>query len=220
MTDFERYIKKCDLSLKDDVVITYDNVQALGKFIALLAIKRVMHYHGERGYQLYNGLIRDILYKKGANETYSDGYDIACEATCFLCEFIGKSLGDKCSIENLGQNIDVRYACFKVLFRYINKNMQHEEYTIDFGHPNIIEMSVPFESESVQEKDVDVNKIMRKMNMTYKQKQAINLIMGGMNPYQVSKHLKVSNVAIYARVKQVRKKYIKVFGLPYESYAY
>ena len=44
MTDFERYIKKCDLSLKDDVVITYDNVQALGKFIALLAIKRVMHY--------------------------------------------------------------------------------------------------------------------------------------------------------------------------------
>ena len=68
MTDFERYIKECDLSLKDDVVITYDNVQALGKFIALLAIKRVMHYHGERGYQLYNGLIRDILYKKGANE--------------------------------------------------------------------------------------------------------------------------------------------------------
>lgn len=49
MTDFERYIQKCDLSLKDDVVITYDNVQALGKFIALLAIKRVIHYHGERG---------------------------------------------------------------------------------------------------------------------------------------------------------------------------
>ena len=23
--------------------------------------------------------------------------------------------------------------------------MQHEEYTIDFGHPNIIEMSVPFD---------------------------------------------------------------------------
>ena len=62
--------------------------------------------------------------------------------------------------------------------------MQYEEYTIDFGHPNIIEMSVPFETESVKEKDVDVNKIMRKLNMTYKQKQAINLIMGGMNPYQ------------------------------------
>lgn len=56
--------------------------------------------------------------------------------------------------------------------------------------------------------------------MTQKQKQAINLIMGGMNPYQVSKHLKVSDVAIYERVKQVRKKYIKAFGLPYESYVY
>ena len=58
--------------------------------------------------------------------------------------------------------------------------MQHEEYTIDFGHPNIIEMSVPF----------------------------------------VSKRPKVSDVAIYARVKQVRKKYIKVFGVPYENYVY
>ena len=38
-------------------------------------------------------------------------------------------------------------------------------------------MSVPFESESVQEKDVDVNRIMRKMKLTYKQEQAINLIM-------------------------------------------
>ena len=53
----------------------------------------------------------------------------------------------------------------------------------------------------LKEKEVDVNKIMRKLNMTQKQKQAINLIMGGMNPYQVSKHLKVSNVAIYERVK-------------------
>ena len=38
-------------------------------------------------------------------------------------------------------------------------------------------MSVSCESESVQEKDVDVNRIMRKMKLTYKQEQAINLIM-------------------------------------------
>ena len=55
--------------------------------------------------------------------------------------------------------------------------MQHEEYTIDFGHPNIIEMSAPFEAESVKEKEVDVNRIMRKLNMTQKQKQTTNLIM-------------------------------------------
>ena len=70
-----------------------------------------------------------------------------------------------------------KFFSHKVVFRYINKNIQHEEYTIDFGHPNIIEMSVPFETESVKEKEVDVNRIMRKLNMTYKQKQAINLIM-------------------------------------------
>ena len=55
--------------------------------------------------------------------------------------------------------------------------MQHEEYTIEFGHPNILEMSVSYEAESVKEKEVDVNRIMRKLNMTQKQKQAINLIM-------------------------------------------
>ena len=90
-------------------------------------------------------------------------------------------------------------VCFFSLFsRLVSLHFgQH----LRFGHPNIIEMSVPFERESVKEKDVDVNKIMRKLNMTQKQKQAVNLIMGGMNPYQVSKHLKVSNVAIYERVK-------------------
>ena len=220
MNDFERYIKKCDLSLKDDVIITYENVEALGKFIALLAIKRVMHCYGERGYQLYNGLIKDILYKKGTNETYSDGYDVACEAICFLCEFIGKSLGDTCSIENLAENIDIRYACFKTVFRYIRKNETYVSHIADINHPNIIEMSVPFETESVKEKEVDVNRIMRKLNMTQKQTQVVKMVMSGINPYQVSFKLKLSNPAIYARLKQVRKKYIKVFGLPYSSYVY
>lgn len=218
--DFVRYIKKCDMSLKDDTVITYDNVQCLGKFIALLAIKRVMHFHGERGYRLYTDLIRDILYKKGTNENYSDGYDLACEAICFLCEHIGKSLGEVYFIDKFGKIVDIRYGCFKAVFSYIHKNLKYERTTIDINDPCFKEVSVPFESESVKPDTVNVNKIMRQMGLNDKEKHTIKLIMGGMNPYQVSKHLKLSNPAIYSRVKQVRKKYIKTFGVPYESYVY
>ena len=61
---------------------------------------------------------------------------------------------------------------------------------------------------------------MRKIGLNDKEKYTINLIMSGINPYQVSKYLKMSNNAIYCRVKQARKKYIQAFGVPYANYTY
>ena len=58
MNDFVRHIRKYNLSLADETIITYDNVKQLGEFIGVSAIRRVMHYQGERGYQLYLGLVQ------------------------------------------------------------------------------------------------------------------------------------------------------------------
>ena len=56
MNDFVRHIRKCNLTLADDTIITYDNVKQLGEFIGVSAIRRVMHYQGERGYNRVNAL--------------------------------------------------------------------------------------------------------------------------------------------------------------------
>ena len=102
MKDGTQLIRKCNLTLADDTIITYDNVKQLGEFIGVSAIRRVMHYQGERGYQLYLGLVHDIIYENQANKTFSDGYDIASEAICFLCEHIGKPLGKVLAVNSKG----------------------------------------------------------------------------------------------------------------------
>ena len=220
MNDFIRHIRKCNLTLANDVIITYDNVKQLGEFIGVSAIRRVMHYQGERGYQLYLGLVHDIIYEKQPNETFSDGYDIASEAICFLCEHVGKPLGKVLAVNSKGRELNIRDICFKTVFRYIYGNQKYESNIADLEQPNIIEMSVPFESESVKEDTTDINKIMRKIGLTDKEKYTLKLIMSGTTPHAVSKFLEMSNHGIYNRVERARKKYIQVFGNPYESYVY
>ena len=221
MNDFVRYIRKCNITLSDDIIITNENVKCLGEYIAVSAIKRVMYYHGKRGYKLYLDLVHDIIYNKESDDVYSDGYDIASEAICFLCEYIGKPLGKTLAVNSKGKELNIRDICFKTVFRYIYGNQKYESNIADLEQPNLMEMSVPFESESVSEiRSADINKIMRKIGLNDKEKYTINLIMYGMNPYQVSKYLKMSNNAIYCRVKQARKKYIQTFGVPYANYTY
>lgn len=60
---------------------------------------------------------------------------------------------------------------------------------------------------------------MRKIGLNDKEKLTIELIMGGMTPYAVSRYLKMSNNAIHCRVNRARKKYIEVFGNPYSQYS-
>ena len=214
MNDFIRYIRKHKLTLADDVVITCDNLKMLGEFIGVTAISRVMHCFGESGYRLYLGLVRDIVYPKQENETFSYGYDIASEAMCFLCEHIGKPLGTVLGVNSKGKELNIRDMCFKTVFRYINANQTHENNIIHLDQPNLREMSVPFESEELTEtQNIDINAIMRKIGLTDKEKYTLNLIMSGMNPYRVSKYLGMSNHGIYNRVNRARVKYIRTFGV-------
>ena len=219
MNDFVRYVRKYNLTLADEVVITYDNVKMLGEFIGVSAIRRVMHYYGDIGYKLYLGLVHDIIYEKQENETFSDGYDIASEAMCVLCEHIGKPLGTVLGVIRSGRGkgrvITIRDMCFKTVFRYLNRNYEYKSRIAYLEQPNLREMSVAFESELLScENSTDVNTIMRKIGLTAKEKYTLKLIMSGMNPYRVSEHLKMSNNGIYNRVNRAREKYIKTCGVP------
>ena len=123
-------------------------IKQLGEFIGVSAIRRVMHYQGERGYKLYLDLVHDIIYEKQANETFSDGYDIASEAICFLCEHIGKPLGTILKVNNQGKELNIRDICFKTVFRYIYGNQKYESNIADLEQPHLIEMSVPLKAKA------------------------------------------------------------------------
>ena len=77
-------------------VITADNVKWLGEMIALMSAKNSdkMFCHSKVT-QLYRGLISDIFYNNhNPNYHFSNGYDLAMEAICFLYQHVGCRLND------------------------------------------------------------------------------------------------------------------------------
>ena len=119
--------------LDDDVVITQDNIQRIGEIIAIAVIKTVMCKSGKNLYWLYDGLIQDCKRKADVNHIYSDGYDIAQTAMLFLCEHIGKQLGDT-YITARGKAITIKQACFRFADRYLDK-----QYTRYLAHTTAID---------------------------------------------------------------------------------
>ena len=75
----------------ENVRITEENVQHIGECNALSAIKKIMRFahHTCSPDKLYAGLIEDVYGNRDYNSTFSDGYDLAFEAICFLCHYIG-----------------------------------------------------------------------------------------------------------------------------------
>lgn len=115
--------------LDDDVVITQDNNLRIGEIIAVATIKTVMCRSGKNLYWLYDGLIQDCKRRADVNHIYSDGYDIAQTAALFLCEHIGKQLGDT-YITACGKVITIKQACFRFVDRYLDKQYtRHLAYT-------------------------------------------------------------------------------------------
>ena len=60
---------------------------------------------------------------------YSEAYDYAEEAVCFLCRFIGKKLSDLC-IGKFGKPLPIRLACYRhtgrILWKKYTKNAKYE----------------------------------------------------------------------------------------------
>ena len=69
-------------------------------------------------------MLYDIYHKKSANSTYSDGYDIVQESICFLCNYIGKSLGEIVQKSKHGKGYDtLRNACYKHIHEYLRRQI-------------------------------------------------------------------------------------------------
>ena len=118
-------MKRKFISLDDETIITQENVQIIGEKIAVCAIKHAQRFAYGTLNSLYNGLIRDISYNLTLEQHFSDGYDIAQEAICYLCNFFGHKLGEIC-IPNIHKKLDsIRMGCFKHLYNYLRKQKKH-----------------------------------------------------------------------------------------------
>ena len=114
--------------LDNDVVISAENIQKIGEVIALTCIKTVIVRSGKELHYLYKGLLEDLNRSKDDLSPFSIAYDIAQEATLFLCQYIGEKLGDIC-ITKYGKPTTIRSACYRCADNYLQK--QYTRYIIN-----------------------------------------------------------------------------------------
>ena len=192
--------------LDDDVVISADNIQRIGEIIAISLIKTVMCRSGRNLYWLYDGLIRDCKRKADVIHTYSDGYDIAQTATLFLCEHIGKQLGDK-YITARGKVITIKQACFRFVDRYLDK-----QYTRHLTHATAIDeaataSTITFIDDESNNDYTVVDAIIEAMHLTSAEYETLSSYMSGMSNIEIAKLLNVNRTTIWRRRNSIINKY-------------
>ena len=189
--------------------ITTENVQHMGELIAIKAIKTIMAHSGTKLDDLYIGLIRDINRPDDIGYIFSDGYDIAQTAICFLCEYIGKTLGDKYGTDKHGNIITIKHACYSKVDRYIRHIRSNIYETVSITKLSIYEPSVTFESDK-EDNYTAVDKKIKKMKLTEGEKETLNCYMGGMKFVEIARFLSVNLSTVWHRKLQIQKKYNKI----------
>lgn len=195
--------------LDDDVVITQDNIQRIGEIIAVATIKTVMCRSGKNLYWLYDGLIQDCKRANDVNHTYSDGYDIAQMAILFLCEHIGKQLGDK-YITACGKVITIKQACFRFADRYLDKQYaRHLTHTTAIDD-NIASSPVTFINDNSNNDYTAVDAIIKAMHLTPAEYETLSAYMSGLSHIEIARLLKVNRTTVWRRRNSLISKYGKM----------
>ena len=192
--------------LDNDMVISAENIQKMGEVIALTCIKTVIVRSGKDLNHLYVRLIDDINHCKNSTRPFSDAYDIAQEAMLFLCEHIGKKLGDGYTTK-YGKTITIRSACFRHTDRYLEK--QYTRHII-----NTISLDERIASEPVKTLDDEqkndytvVDGLIAKMKLTAAEYETLCAYMAGLAYLEVTRLLNVNRTTIWRRRMSLQRKY-------------
>lgn len=201
--------KKYDL-LKDEV-ITVDNVERRGIAIALRALKLVLsHSYNRRLDKLYFGLVKDMENINNPDHIFSDGYDLAQEASCFLCTYMGKSIYDKCAYDVKGRPTTILKACFSRINQVLMSERKDSFVLASPECPEVINLSVDFEDTIEKDEDYTaVNEIIQRMKLTPLQSETLEYLMNGMPLQHIAEIYNVMVSSIWFRKEAIQKKYCK-----------
>ena len=189
-------------------VISADNVRFLGENISLCALKHFLPFKPKIE-KLYFGLIRDIRNADNIRHTLSDGYDFAQTAICFLCEHIGKSLGDTV-IGKYKKPVTVRHACFSEVGSLVYKYCKYQPASIN--EKDFIKTPKPFEED--KEKSYDrVDQIIAGMKLTKKQTLTLDCYRLGMGVSEIARQLSVNTSTVWRSRMILQRKYNQLMGL-------
>ncbi len=201
-----KIIAKRQYILDDDVFITADNIKKIGELIALLTIRTVMCRSGKDLYRLYDGLIKDCNKSNDSLAEYSDGYDIAQTAMLFLCEHIGKRLGDNYTTTR-GNVISIKQACFRFTDRYLDKQFtRHLAHTTAISD-SIASSHITFIDDESNNDYTAVDAIIKAMHLTSAEYETLSAYMSNLSNIEITKLLNANRTTIWRRRNSIINKY-------------
>ena len=192
--------------LDNDMVISAEYVQKMGEVIALTCIKTVMFRSGKDLRCLYNGLLHDMNRSKEDNSPFSNAYDIAQEAMLFLCQHIGKKLGDNYTTK-YGKVVTIKSACYRCADNYLQK-----QYTRHIANTISLDERITSESETIlddeQKNDYTAfDSLISKMKLTAAEYETLCAYMAGLTYLEVTRLLNVNRTTIWRRRMSLQRKY-------------
>lgn len=201
-----KIVAKRQYILDDDVVITVDNIKKIGELIAVLTIRTVMCRSGKDLYRLYDGLIKDCNKSNNSLDEYSDGYDIAQTAMLFLCEHIGKRLGDNYTTTRVNV-ISIRQACFRFTDRYLDKQFtRHLTHTTAISD-SVASSRITFIDDESNNDYTAVDALIERMHLTQGEYDVLCAYMSGLTYLEVTQLLNVNRTTIWRRRMKMQGKY-------------
>lgn len=193
--------------LDNDTVISTENIQKMGEVIALTCIKTVIVRSGKDLHYLYKGLLRDMNRSKDDYSPFSNAYDIAQEAMLFLCQHMGKKLGDDYTTK-YGKVVTIKSACYRCADNYLQK-----QYTRYIANTISLDERITAEPETIldgeQKNDYTVvDGLISKMKLTAVEYGKLYAYMAGLTYLEVTRLLNVNRTTIWRRQNSIRKKYM------------
>ena len=192
------------IKIKEEVVITIDNIKELGEKIALWGLKVKNNLTDKRLDNLFYGLIKDVYEPLGDKETYSDGYDIAQEVILFLCNHIGKRLGDL-ELDLKGKLVSIKTLAMRIVFTYLDKILNRENRNKPFL------TSLKYETVDLGYKEKDdytkVDFVLEKLNLSEGEQQVLDIYMSGYGTYEMCRFYNMKVNTLYTRRRNIRKRF-------------
>jgi len=192
-----------------DVTITAENVKEIGELITLCALKHFLPYRKVES--LYYGLIRDLDRQDDISRTLTEGYDLAQTAICFLCEHMGKMLGDAV-MGKYKKPVTIRHACYSVIGNMVYKYYQDQKNVRGEWRNDSVKVPAPFEEDTTEQSYQRVDEMIRKMRLTKKQKITLDCYLKGMGVCEISRLLSVAHSTVWRSRMILQRKYNELYG--------
>ncbi len=190
-----------------EMVITEQNVQSLGEQIAVIAVgakaRRVLGHLDH----IYKGLLYDVHKRNTPNHIFSDGYDLAQMAICFLWEHKGKRLDDYYGKDGKGKDCNILYACYHLIDRYLWQYCKkaHQYVSLEEKAKQVEQIEYRSNEQDYSKYDA----IVEKMNLNQCEQATLDCYMAGMTYCDIARFLEVNCSTVWRRRQSLIRKYMQ-----------